>query len=315
MKFAIVRPAGALLALTLLAVGCSGTDNPTPGGSEGITIVATTSILGDVVTEIVGADADVVVLMGPGQEPHAFRPSAAQAARLSEADLIVSSGLQLEEGLLDTLAAAESGGTPILRVGDALDPIPIVQPDRPDVVSTAIDPHWWLDPLRMADAVTLIGDRLAAVDPAAAATWTSGAAAYRSRVLDAHRRVAQILDTVPPDRRVLVTNHGALGYFATRYGFRIVGTVIPGATTLAEPSPSDLANLITRIQENDVPAIFVEATLPQAVADAVAAEVDHPVAVVRLWIGALGEAGSGADTYLGLITSDAQLIADALGGS
>jgi zinc/manganese transport system substrate-binding protein len=122
-----------------------------------------------------------------------------------------------------------------------------------------------------------------------------------------------ILDVVPAERRVLVTNHDALGYFADRYGFEVLGTVIPGGATLADPSSADLAELVATIQREEVPAIFAETIEPSVLAETVAAEVGDQVRVVELFTGSLGEEGSGAETLIDALIINARRIAEALG--
>ena len=129
-------------------------------------------------------------------------------------------------------------------------------------------------------------------------------------VLDAD--ISATLSAIPEGDRVLVTNHDALGYFAARYGFEIAGTVIPSGTTLAEPSSAELAALVEEIQQRGVQAIFAETTEPSTLADAIAAEAGEAVQVVELYTGSLGEAGTGADTLIGMLLTNAQRIAGAL---
>jgi zinc/manganese transport system substrate-binding protein len=117
---------------------------------------------------------------------------------------------------------------------------------------------------------------------------------------------------VPDERRILVTNHDSLGYFADRYGFEVVATVIPGGSTLGEPSSAELAELVALIGETGVPAIFAENVEPSTLAEAVAAEAGSGVAVVELYTDSLGEAGSGADTLIGMLLTNAERIAGAM---
>lgn len=156
----------------------------------------------------------------------------------------------------------------------------------------------------MATAVEALGERLDAVDRAA------GVAA-ELRAVDAE--VEALLDPIPPDRRVLVTNHRALTYFADRYGFDVVGAVITSATTGAEPSAADLEDLADVIAERDVRAIFTETTTSSVVAGAGAVADAAGVDVVELHVESLGEPGSGADTYAGMLRTNAERIAAALG--
>ncbi len=300
-------------AIVLVASACSGgaatttTDRPQ--------VVATTTILGDVVTRIAGDAADVTVLMHPGQDPHAFQASASQAAAMADADLIVASGLQLEEGLAAVIDTAASDGATVLSLGEQLDPLPwnaaAASGDHEDGDS-ALDPHWWLDPLRMANAAELIGAALGEADPADATGWTERAAAYAAEVRATNDEMEAILAAVPPERRLLVTNHNALRYFADRYGFEIVGTVIPSGTTLAAPSPADLAELVAVLEHFDLDAVFAETTQPTALADAVAAELSRPIEVVPLYTGSLGPSDSDAADYLSMMRTDATRITIAL---
>lgn len=303
--------------VALLATAC-GSSEPTDGDRLGI--VVTTSILGDVVEQIVGGDAEVAVLMQPGQDPHSFQASAAQAAAMYDADLIVVSGLQLEEGLGAVIDIAADEGVPVLSLGEQLDPLlwggdhhrPATDEESTDDEDASYDPHWWMDPLRMADAAEIIGEALGAADPDDADLWESRAAAYAEETRDTHDEIVTVLEGVAPERRRLVTNHNSLQYFADRYGFEVVGTVIPSGTTLASPSPADLAELVTALDGLGLDAIFAETTQPTQLADAVAAELAYDVEVVELYTGSLGPPDSGAEHYLSMMLTDAELIADAL---
>lgn len=330
-----------LLAVALVLAGCGGgPDDVAPDQpASGPLIVATTAVLGDVVANVLGETGDLHVLIPAGVDPHAYEPSAAATARLREADLVIANGLQLEVGLLDVLEAAGSDGVPVLRVADDLDPIGFAgdhdhgeedtgddhtddhtEDDHTedgradDGHGEALDPHVWFDPVRMADAVTAIGERVAEVTPARAQDVRRNAEDYREQVLALHDRVAGILDGIPPDRRQLVTNHDSLGYLADRYDLEVVGTVVPGGTTLGESSSRELAALVETVRETGAPAIFIDTSAPDRIARALSREVGGNVEVVELYTDSLGPEGSGAETYLGLIETDARRIADALAG-
>ncbi len=297
----------AAAALFGLVAGGAGCGDSTGDDGQGMLIIASTSILGDITGHIAGDLATVETLIGPGQDPHDFRPSAAEAARLRDADLVVVNGLGLEEGLTDVVAAAAADGVAVLEVGPAAAPLPLGGD-----ANAASDPHVWLDPERMAAAVTAIGEALAAIDEGADGAWRQAAQSYRQEILATHALVAEILAPIAPARRVLVTNHDSLGYFAARYGFEIVGSVIASGSTLAEPSAADLASLVAAIRSHDVPAIFAETTAPARLAEAVASELGGEVAVVELFTGSLGQPGSGAATYLEMLATNARRIAAAL---
>ncbi len=252
---------------------------------------------------MVGDDADVEVLIPIGADPHDYRPSARQVAALAAADLVVANGLSLEKGLGDVLATAAADGANVLSVGDRLDPIPLA--------GGGFDPHVWLDPLRMAEASRLIASELEAI--AGDGDWQERAAAFAAELEATDAEIVALLAEVPDERRLLVTNHDSLRYFALRYGFEVVGTVIPGGATLAAPSSAELAALVEVIDRNGVPAIFADTTDTATLAQAVAAGAGSPVEVVELYSGSLGPPGSGADTLIGMLEADARKIAQALG--
>ena len=164
----------------------------------------------------------------------------------------------------------------------------------------------------MADVAAGLGEALAAADPSCAAAHREAAAAYRQQLDALDAEIAGILAAVPLAHRKLVTNHHAFGYFADRYGFEVVGAIIPGGSTLAEPSAADLAALVEILRSEGVRAIFTETTQSADLAEALAAELGGQVAVVSLYTGSLGEPGSGADTYIAMQRMNAERIAAAL---
>jgi len=281
-----------LLALAAGAAACSSTD-----GAEA-DVVVTTSVLGDVVGTIVGDDATVHVVVPPGADPHDFAPSPREAALMREAGVIVVNGHGLEEGLLDSVEAAEADGAVVIAAADGV-------PDDGDA-------HFFSDPVLMAAAVEHLADELREHVPALATDAFAARVAAYLEDLDA--LVAEVdarLAPVPAERRVLVTNHDVLGAFADRFGFEVVGVIVPGGSTLAEPGAADLAALAEAVRELGVPAVFADASAPRRLAEALAAE-GTDVEVVELFTESLGEPGSGADTYLGMIRTNAERIAAAL---
>lgn len=338
------------------------------------TIVATHSILGDLVENVVGDEATVDVLMPPGADPHDFEPSAQQIAQLQEADLVVANGLHFEEGLDDAIDQAEDAGAPVLFLGDELDPIPFSGPhthdhdddgddhadddhdhaedgeddhaddevaagadadadehgdetgaedgedDHADEDATEdgedehadddLDPHWFTDPQRAAAAVGLIAE---AVQTETDLDVSAGAEAYAAELTAADAAIEAQLAEIDEDQRVLITNHEVFGYFAERYDFEVVGVIIPGGDTLAEPSSAALADLVEEIEHEGVSAIFADSSASTSLADTLAAETGQDVVVVELFTESLGEPGSGGETYLELIQTNADRITEALG--
>jgi zinc/manganese transport system substrate-binding protein len=297
-------------AVMLLPIAACGSPDETETEVQAIHVVATTAVLGDVVAGVVGDNAGASVLIDRDQDPHSFSASAADVALLSQADLIIANGLSLEAGIVDTLAAVEAEGVPVIRIAELVDPLPF---SGAAAVAEGLDPHFWHDPIRMIAAADLVASALSELDPEASAVWHDNATTLNAEISQSHERVAQILDSVDPENRKLVTNHDSLAYLAARYGFEVVATVIPGGTTAGSPSAADLADLVEEVRDAGVTAIFAETTQPDALARAVAAELGNDVAVIALYSGGLGPVGSPAATYVGMLVVNAELIAAGLG--
>ena len=295
-RFLAAAVTGALLALT----GCAG-----GAASDRPLVVVTTNILGDVVSHLVGDDVEVMTLMRPGADPHSFEISAAEAARMRSADLLVANGLGLEEGLQQHLDAAASEGVQTFVAGDAVTVLPYTSTDA----DGADDPHFWTDPAQMiavVDALTPVLEGLGA--PAV----TEHAAAYRADLETLDAEMTTAFAAIPADRRALVTNHHVFGYLADRFGFRVVGAVIPGGTTLAAPSTSDLADLVSAIDEAGVPTIFAESSSPDRLVRALADEADRQVTVTELFTESLTDASGGAPDYLTMMRVNTERITSGL---
>lgn len=283
-------------------------------------MIVTTSVLGDVVEHLVGDDVAVEVLMPPGADPHDFAPSAKQAAALREADAVVRNGLGFESGLDDAIASAEEDGVLVLTATDHVETQPFGAAAAGDSAADdhgahdheGDDPHVFTDPSRMRAIAAALFDELdRAIPELRAGAAQARADAYLAEIEQADEEIEQILGAVPDDRRILVTNHEVFGYFAQRYGFELLGAVIPGGSTLAEPSAAALAELAGAIEAAGVPAIFVETSSSRRLAEALAAE-GTDVEVVELYTESLGAPGSDAATYLDMMRVNAHRIAAAL---
>lgn len=275
-------------------------------------VVVTTTIWGDVVGQIAtcARSGEVRTLMPVGVDPHDFAASSADVADLVRADLVVANGLGLEEGLAPALASAKEDGAKVFEVAPLLNPHPMGSASA-DAGHAGDDPHVWLDAERVSRGAQLIGSELGRLTGNDRFTECGGQVANEMAKL--HREVVAELAAVPAKRRVLVTDHDALGYFARAYGFEVLGTVIPGGSTLAKPSSADLAQLTEAIKTSGVPAIFANTANPQALVEALAADAGQ-VEVVDLYVDSLGAPDSGAADYQGLMRTNAARIAKALGG-
>jgi len=319
--------AGAIAATSLVLSGCQASlDTPS---SDVPTIVATTTVLGSVVediTQCIGDDTvQTAVLMPIGADPHDFAPSSEQMAMMSNSGLVVANGLGLEQGLMDALDQIEADGGRVFHVAEWVDPLLFSADDdnhtdhddeHVDEPAMAdehdhgdFDPHFWFDMARMADVARQLGAELEA-DFGPDATRCGEEVAAQTSATDQH--VADILQVIPDERRLLVTDHKAFSYFAEHYGFDIAGVVIPGGSTLAEPSSQELANLISTIQSLGVPAVVSNYFEPSAVLDSVAEEAGD-ITVIPLYVGSVGEPDGDASDYEAMMIANATLLADALG--
>ena len=315
----------ALLSVLGLLASCGSdskdTTSSTVPDSNRPLVIATTPILGDLVRQVGGDQVNVEVLIPLGADPHDFEPSAAQAARLRDASLIVANGLGLEERLESALDGAQKDGVPVFDVGEELDPLSITSADEKEGHAEeeagghgSEDPHVWLDPERMATAASLVATQLATTTGLDAAPFQQRAATYADAARAAEAEARALLAKLPADQRKLITNHDALEYFAQRFNLEVIGTVIPGGSTLAEPSAADLSKLVALIKANNVKAIFSESTVSSKLIESLAREVGSQVSVVELSTDTLGKPGSPTATYPGLIVTTARLIANGLTG-
>jgi zinc/manganese transport system substrate-binding protein len=336
----------ASLALGVALTGCGDDSEASPNDApDRPHVVATTNILGHVVGELFGGHVEVTTVMPAGADPHEFQASARDAAAMREADLLVVNGGDLELGLIDVVADAERDGVPVYEALSAVDWIDAEEGhdhghdhgdgetprgevetehgDDPDdghehdadaehaEHAEHADPHFFTDPSRMADAAEALVDVLLAeapsLDPAAV---RADAAAYVAELRALDAEVAEVLGDVPAERRVMVTNHEVFSYFADRYGFEVVGTVIPGGAT-GDATAGDLAQLLGTIHDSGVRAIFTDASSSSDLARTLADDAGD-VAVVELFTESLGDVGSGGGSYVEMVRTNAQRIAAAL---
>lgn len=284
-------------------VGCA-----SQGTSEGPQVVVTTNILGDVVEEVLGDQATVTTLMRPNADPHSFELSAQDAALLDRADLVVSNGLGLEEGLQQHLDRVTDAGTPMLVAGDVIDVLPYATGDA----AGTPDPHFWTDPGRMIDVVDALentAEKIPGIDSVRLAERAEG---YRDQLIELESEMSAAFSQILGDHRDLVTNHHVFGYLADRFDFRVIGAVIPGGTTLAAPSAADLRDLSAAIETASVPTIFAESSQPDRLMQVLASEADLEVQVVELFTESLTAPGEGAESYLEMMRANTDRISTGL---
>jgi zinc/manganese transport system substrate-binding protein len=316
MRFSYRALIAVFAVLALGSAGCGDDGDTAVEGGGQPTVVVTTTILGDVVENLADGQVDVVTIMPVGADPHDFRASAEQVAEIGEAEVLIVNGGDFEEGLLDVIESVEEDGVPVFEALSAVDTIEFGASEHDHAHDhDSADPHVWTDPTRMAVAVDAIAEFLVLnVDGVDADALRASADAYAAELEDLDTEVVDTLAPVDEDDRVLVTNHDSFGYFADRYEFEIVGTVVPSGSTTDGTSAQELAELTEVIEQRGVRAIFAETTTSDELAQTLAAEVGDDIAVVELYTGSLGEPGSDGDTYVAMTRTNAQRIADALAG-
>jgi ABC-type Zn uptake system ZnuABC Zn-binding protein ZnuA len=311
--------------------------------SETLDVVATTSIVADVVRNVGGETINLTVLMPPGTDPHAFEPTPRDVAAVADADVVFANGVGLEEFMDSLLASAGAHEGKVIHVSHGLELLAFGtehehegepehehegepehehegepehehegEPEH-EHDHSGLDPHVWFSPANVEGWVDTIARTLRHADPARAESYTSNAAAYREALHDLDTWVREQVAQIPEANRKLVTDHTAFGYFAHRYGFEQIGAVVPGSSTMAEPSAQELAELEDTIRAHQVPAIFVGTTVNPSLSERVAQ--DTGTRLVPLYTGSLSEAGGPADTYLNLMRFNTRAMVEALRGS
>jgi zinc/manganese transport system substrate-binding protein len=272
MKKTLIAAFNVFLLGSLFLTACRPTASTAPNAQK--TIVVTYSILGSVVKDLVGDQANVIVPMPNGQDPHEWEPSARDIETFMKAGLLVQNGLGLEGGLEKTLAQAKENGVKTFTASDHIT-VRKVGPGEglpggdPDQAIGADDPHLWMDPLTMKLVVQALAVQLKTDLGLDVSSREKG---LESRLDSLNSEIAAQVTTLSEANRKLVTGHESLGYFAQRYGFKLVGAIIPSLTSQAEVSAADLAALKQLIEQNQVKAIFTELGTPQAVSEAIGKE-------------------------------------------
>jgi len=300
--------AGAVFA-ALALVACTRAARHAPAS-----VLASESFLADIAGAVAGDRVAVGTLVPLGADPHVWEPAPRDAAAVARAALLIVNGAGLEGFLQPLLEGIGADGPRVVEASAGLAPRAPREGEHgeeEDDHGHESDPHFWLDPLNVVRYAENIRDALSAFDPAGADVYRANAAAYAEKLRELDRWMAAEVARVPPERRLLVTNHESLGYFADRYGFRIVGTVIPSVSTGASPSARQLAELVARLRATGAPAVFVEAGADVRVARQAAEEAGVAL-VTGLRTHTLTEVSGPAPSYLAMMRADVTTIVDAL---
>lgn len=302
----------AIILSLCLFLACEGKPSEKGEGSEFI-IVASTSMLADTVSEIAGERATVIGLMGPGIDPHLYKPTRSDIALLNKANVVFYNGAFLEGKMEQSFTRLRDSGKSVFAVADLIDPSLLHSPTG---LHGAPDPHIWMDPKVWSETVRVIRNALAAALPDAMDELQSRAAAYREKILKLDTYSEKILSSVPSEVRVLVTAHDAFSYFGRRYNYEVVG--IQGLSTESEAGIRDIERIVSLLVDRKIPAVFVESTVSERNVRALiegARAKGHSVRIGgELFSDAMGPAGTKEGTYLGMIEHNVTTIVQGLGG-
>jgi manganese/zinc/iron transport system substrate-binding protein len=278
-----------------------------------IDIVATTGMIGDIVSNVAGDRGSVFVLMDDEVDPHLFRPTRSDVARMQQADIIFYNGLNLEGQMADTLVQL-ARSRPVFAVTELVDNTAVLEDEEDD---TYFDPHLWMDVSLWMRAVEQVVTAMNDFDPAGADDYRSNADEYLSELEELDAYAQEVIASIPAERRFLVTAHDAFQYLGQAYGIEVIG--VQGISTESEAGLEDINGLVDFIVQNQITAVFAETTVADRALTAVlegAADQGHEVTIGgELFSDAMGPAGTYEGTYIGMIDHNATTIAEALGGS
>ena len=296
-----------VMAGVLLFCACGGDDAP-PVAEGKKQVVCTTGMIGDLARHVAGDRAEVIALMGPGIDPHYYKATQGDLQLLSRADVIFYNGLFLEGKLEDIFEKMARTKTVVAVSRD----IPKDRLRKPS--EGEYDPHIWFDVALWAETLNVVVETLSELDAEGADVFRANAEAYREQLRDLHTWAKTQIERIPADQRVLITAHDAFGYFGIAYGIEVRG--LQGISTVAEYGVNDVSRLVNFIVDRRVKAIFVESSVPErsinAVREGCKARGWNVAVGGTLYSDAMGPAGSGADTYIGMVRSNVNAIVEAM---
>ena len=300
MKFRLT--ALTLLAATLLAACFS---SPQPSTQGGLRVLATTTFLADIAQNVAGQRVEVTSLIPVGVDPHEYQLTPQDTTRIAQSQVLIANGVGYETWLQKTLDNV--GGQRVEVIASTgLTPHPDTSGGHPEG-----DPHLWLDPNNVIHYVENIRDGLTQADPAGADVYKTNAVAYIEQLKSLDAWIIEQVKQILQEKRMLVTNHEAFGYFAAHYGFTIIGTIVPSLSTEASPSAQQMAALIDQIKATKAPAIFVEVGVNTNMAEQIASETGTKV-VSNLYLETLSAKNGPAPSYIEMMKYDVTQIVGVL---
>jgi ABC-type Zn uptake system ZnuABC Zn-binding protein ZnuA len=303
----MIRKAAFVLIL-LLAACQAGPATVISGGSQ-LQVLAVETFLADMARNVAGDRLKVDSLIPVGIDPHSFEPGPQDVVKIADSQVLILNGAGLESWLQKVLDNA-GGKRQVITASDGLKSR---TPGPGEVIDVDIqgDPHFWLDPNLAIHYVENIRDGLSQADPAGKEMYTRNAQAYIAKLADLDAWIKAQVEQVAPERRLLVTNHETFGYYADRYGFKIVGAIVPSVSTGSSPSAQQMAGLVEAIKASKAPAIFLETGTNPELARQIAAETGVKV-VTGLYTHSITPPGGEAPDYITMMKYNTQAIVNAL---
>lgn len=294
-----------LMAMTFAALFITGCGSATSGGDETSSVLATTTFLADIAQHITGSRLQVDSLLPIGVDPHAYQVAPLDVAKIAKSNLLIINGLEYEY-FIESLLDAEHAGTERLVIEATTG----LSPHEDAGSGHGVDPHMWLDPNLVITYVENIRNGLIQVDPAGADIYKSNAAAYINELKNLDAWIVEQVNGIAVERRLLVTNHEALAYFAKRYGFEVVDTILPSFSSEASASAQEIASMIDAVRSSGAPAIFLDEVENVNLANQIAEETGV-IVVNDLHLESLTD-GAPAATYIEMMKHNVLRIIEAL---
>lgn len=306
MKKKLFSIVSLLTLLGLLLAACGGAQTGS-GESGSIKVLASTTFLADIAQNVAGDRTQVESLLPAGADPHAYQAAPSDVAKIAESTVLIQNGVEYEH-FLEPLLENAGGQRLIITATDGLTPNQMEDEENPGTMVG--DPHMWLDASRAITYVENIRDGLIKADPDGAETYKANAAAYIIKLKDLDAWIIEQVNTIPADRRLLVTNHEAMGYFAQHYGFTVVGSILPSFSSEASVSAKEIAAAVDAVKSSGAPAIFLGEVENADLANQIASETGVKV-VDSLYLETLTD-GEPAATYIDMMKYNVTQIVEGL---
>lgn len=297
----------SFLILSILFTACKSQ----PSTGDGLQVVVAESFLADITSNIAGSRLQVITLMPLGVDPHAYEPTPRDIAKISDSDLLIINGSGFE-GWLEQVMQNTAATTKIVEASAGLQSRAVDHTnDGHEDDHGETDPHFWLDPINAVQYVNTIRTALIELDPDGKEVYTQNADNYIQQLIALDQEIQSQVDTIPIEKRIIVTNHESFGYYADRYGFTIIGAVIPSISTGASPTAQQMAQLIEDIRSSGATALFIETGANPRLAEQIAQETGVKV-ITDLYTHSISAPDGPAPTYIDMLRYNTQTIVSAL---